>query len=292
MNPTTSRTVYCVLHLYKTAGSNLRFNFARNFADSEVLALYTDPMGLDKGTSPANPGWDLPKVQTYVAENATLQTRCLIGHMVYFGIHDLLGPGVDARYITFLRHPVERVISLYYHLRNQSQSDWHWEIVENDWSLEQWLTHSELLLADDGQTRQLLLGNVPGIERVRNLSSEHLEAAKRILAQFWFVGLQETFDHDANYIYGQASFRRFHPQARIYATPEKRSVDARLREMIAERNQLDLELYSYAQDMHRHFVENNRLSYTANYNRAKLVRILGRQSWLMRARHRLLRVVP
>jgi hypothetical protein len=263
--------VFIFLHIYKTAGQTLAANLNMNFRPREKLRLYTGPLGLDQTKeqgSRANPGWVRESVDEYVAQNATSDTKILMGHLAYFGIHGLVEAGPKTRYILFLRHPIERVISLYYYLRNKSTNFWHHEIVKGGWDLEEWLEHSAALWAHDGQVRQLLIGAHDDVSTHRGLTREHLEEAKRRLRESWFCGLTESFRYDSLFLYGKLRCYNFAPEKVVNATPAKERVPLALRRRVAQRNALDLELYDYARELHSKRIRSTALNYSWNVLRA------------------------
>ena len=132
-----------------------------------------------------------------------------MGHFVYPGIHTRVPGAKDPRYFTFLRHPVERVVSLYWFLKHASDSHWHREIVDANWSLDEWLDGSRALWARNGQTRHLLIGTHEKACAERELDPRLLSDAMRTLDQFWFVGLTETFDRDSAFLLGRLGATRF-----------------------------------------------------------------------------------
>jgi hypothetical protein len=266
-----AQNLYIVLHIYKTAGQTLGHNFLSNLKSEELLNLYADPIGLDKRNNTANPGWDEELVRRYVEKNVTRKTKCLFGHMVYFGIEELLSSEFKPLYITFLRDPVERVVSLYYYLRNKSTNVWHSEIVENNWSIDDWLEKSNALWTYDGQLRQLLLGTYGEALTEKHLTLAHLEEGKKRLQKFWFVGLNETFQDDSSYIYGKLGFLKINRKIVVNSTPGKKDLLPRTRELIVERNQLDAELYRFARKLHADFVLNNNSDFRLNRWKAAIV---------------------
>jgi hypothetical protein len=266
--------IYVILHMYKAAGTTLFANLRRGFGPKQLLPMYVEPIGLDVDKrlgSRANPGWIADPVQQYVARNVTSRTRCLCGHMAYCGVHEAINPPRAARYVTFLRDPVERTISLYYYLRSTTNY-WHRELVEADWSLDEWLEKSQALWMLDGQVRQLLLGTYAEVSTAREIGRPHLEEAKRRLRQFWYVGLAETFADDADYLFGKMRFYRFSPKPVHNATPEKAEVSSQTRRLIARHNQLDLELYELGRELHGQFNRQHWLNVRWNQFRARLRR--------------------
>lgn len=271
-------SLYVVLHLYKTAGQTLLHNFRENYKRRHWLPMYVGPIGLDidKGTgSSANPGWIGERVNDYVRQKATAETRCLFGHMAYVGVHELVPDPADARYIVFLRDPIERVVSLYSYLKYKSSNYWHREIVENNWTLEEWLDQSRGLWLHNGQLRQLLIGTYPEVETERELTAAHLaEGRRRLQQQFWFIGLTETFKDDARYLYGRLNFTRFHPEARVNANPQKDAISPAVRQQIIACNQLDMELYAFGRTLRSEMVRRNRPAYHYHQLRAAARRFI------------------
>jgi hypothetical protein len=270
-----TRKLFIALHIYKTAGQTLGSNFRKNFRTGEWLPMYAGPIGLDKTVGTANPGWDGEQVRDYVAKYATSKTKCISGHMAYFGIHNLVDSDREPLYIVFLRDPVERVASLYYYLKNKSTKTtnyWYREIAEENWSIEEWLENSKALWITNGQLRQLLLDSYDEVLTEPNLRREHLEEGKRRLQQFWFVGLTETFHEDSHYVYGKLGFWRFHSETMVNITPGKKKVSSRTRDLIAERNTLDIELYQFAKELHADLVNKNIFDFQFNKNKAIIMR--------------------
>jgi Sulfotransferase family len=194
--------------------------------------------------------------------------------MAYYGVHELVPGTAEPRYIVFLRDPVERVISLYFYLKYTSTNYWHREIVNHDWTIEDWLAHSEALWMHNGQLRHLLLGSYDEVERERTLTADHLVEGKRRLGQFWFVGLTEAFAPDARYLYGKLDFRRFHPRVVVNATPKKDVVSPAVREQIIAYNELDMELYEYGRALRRKILLRRPLAYHFQKLRADVRRFM------------------
>lgn len=249
--------LYLFLHIHKTAGTTLKANFQLNFGSAEWL--FINPRKLygkdDKSVgSLANPGWVRERVEEYVAQQGSVHTRCIFGHMVHYGLHHCFTPPREPRYITFLRHPVERAISQYFYLRDHSANYWHDEIIAHNWTLAEWFDKTPALWVRNGTIRLLLLADYEEVSTERELTRVHLEAAKQRLDRFWFVGLTEQFELDADYLYGRLGFRRFSQNGRLMATAKKEPVPLTVREQIAAANELDMELYEYARQKRRQFL--------------------------------------
>jgi hypothetical protein len=269
--------LYVFLHVHKAAGNTFLANMLPNFERAATLPVYARPVGLviDSG-SPH--GWDRAVVDRYVREHDRPGMRLVYGHMAYWGIHETLGSARDPFYLTFLRDPVERVISLYqYHRR--FGGNWHQEIARNGWSIEEWLEGSEMLWRSNGQIRQLLWHACPEVLRHETVTEDHLEQAKAILRRFGFVGTTEAFDRDAPYLYGLLGARRFHEQEVVNASPDKVDAGTAARARIAELNRLDLELYAFAEQRRAELLaERGRGSALYLSSRARVARWAGRRA--------------
>lgn len=248
--------LYVVLHLYKTAGKTLLRHFQNNMRGRGFVRMYTSRMGLDKADAGANPGWDEGRVLEYLGAKLGPDTRCLFGHMAFYGIHELpQAAGRDVRYIVFLREPAARIVSLYNYLRSHSTNVWHQEVVEHNWSMEEWFRQSRGLWLRNGQLRQLLLWSHKEVLHERQLSREHLEAGKKVLEAMWFIGTTETFAADLSYLTTAMAFRDVAFDAVANASSGEKQIDPQLLMRIREENALDSELYDYACALRRQQME-------------------------------------
>jgi hypothetical protein len=257
--------LYLVQHIPKTAGTTLHNNFRRNFKDDEWLFMF--PHASDwKGETLGS------VIDAEIANSKQNSTRCVFGHLVYWGIHEKLCSQMRPRYITVLRDPVERCISLYGFVKSRPENRYYRPIAENNWSLGDWLKYGNIHELSNGQIRRLLFDGSNDIWLEPHLTQEHLEAAKQRLREFWFVGLTETFDQDSHYLYGKLNFRHFHPPRVVNATVNKPVATAKEREALTEANQLDIELYKYVYQMHMEWVQTNQREYNFQQNKARIIK--------------------
>jgi hypothetical protein len=167
------------------------------------------------------------------------QYRYLAGHFP-FGVHEQIPGSWD--YITFLRDPVERVISFYYFIRSDPSHPWYSQLPDR---LEVFAEQCTLPVFENGQTRQLAgdWGSLP----FGSTDALLLKQAKQHLDQITVVGLAEEFLRSLLLLADRFQWKRlgYHNVNRNLAKPTK-SPDpetlARLRHM----NHLDIELYAYA----------------------------------------------
>jgi hypothetical protein len=90
--------------------------------------------------------------ESLIAALLVPDVRAVVGHFP-FGIHEFIdGP---YRYVTILRHPLDRIVSLYYHIKTWDNTRFHKEVVGRNLSLEQFVTELQYEEVDNGQTRRI-----------------------------------------------------------------------------------------------------------------------------------------
>ena len=241
------------LHVPKTAGSTLRGLMARQFRPDEV---WTAPgargdaekryvryvQGLEE--RPGR-GGAVHHNQRYrrmlegLPPERLERLRLLIGHFWYGMAEDLPFP---ADYVTMLRDPVPRVLSLYAHRTAHHGLDR---------SLADYLSDARDWEVDNGQTRRLA---GPGGDRDARFSPATpalLERAKENLRSFRVVGVTERFDEFVALLSLELGWRplAYFPRNVSEGRPRERDLDPPVLEAIRERNALDLELYAYAGEL-------------------------------------------
>ena len=182
-----SREVCLFLHLPKTAGSTLKAclwdEYAIESANDDGWfhdGIYYFPSGFHKARRPRFG-------RATRAALARDDLRAVTGHF-WFGVHrHVPRPSV---YVTLLREPVERVVSLYHHILRAGGERYHDEVVARGASLEEFVSTFGCREVDNDQTRR-----IAGVEPpFGEVDAAVLERAKRNLRGFAFVGLTERFD--------------------------------------------------------------------------------------------------
>jgi hypothetical protein len=96
------------------------------------------------------------------------------------------------KYITFLRHPVDRFISHYYYSKNNKQHYLYEKINKNNLSLCDFASLDIATELDNGMCRYIT-GINPPLPSV-NFESIYLKATEIIDNKFAFIGIVEEFD--------------------------------------------------------------------------------------------------
>lgn len=158
------------IHIPKTAGTALRSSMARAYPRRQRAFIY-DPADL-RGAIDLSDFKALPPQRL-------AEMRLVMGHFP-FGLHEAM-PG-PARYATMMRDPLDRVVSLYYHYRNNPHpadhsrsSSVHRFTKGSRSSLEDWVFERRIPQVDNGMLRLIVGRHVPFGECSDAMLTEALE---------------------------------------------------------------------------------------------------------------------
>lgn len=218
------------LHIPKTGGTSLRALF-RHWLPDEAMRFVDPPLAPDDLAELSDPASDL---------------RLIAGHL-YFGIDEQLG--FCGEYITFLRDPVERIVSFWTHQVRREQSEFH-ELARGGMTLHDFVEGGYTHQTNNLMTRILIGTSVPGIldGSLGHITERHYLrlALRNVETRFRFVGFMEQFDQSVtamakalDWPVGEVASARLNVLNSAAATID----DATLR-LIRRHNALDLRLYN------------------------------------------------
>jgi hypothetical protein len=220
------------LHVPKTAGTILNSIFNQRYKRAEIHEIY-EPEQKEKKDN-------FPKLS--LEERASI--KLLRGHDVV-GLHEYL-PG-SSTYITVLRNPIERIISHYYQVLRNPNTDLQKIVVSKNLSLEEYVSSGILEELDNGQVR--LLSNMH--PDFGNCSLEMLQQAKdNIKEHFFLVGTQEKFDEFLLLLAKKLNWQGFPFYLKQNVASNRQayeSISSAALKVIEKYNELDLALYEFVQ---------------------------------------------
>ncbi len=229
MDSTTPTLIF--LHIPKSGGTTLHGIIERQYPADRIYTVDGRDVRASLAAFKALP------------EEARRRLQVLKGHMA-FGLHAWLPQ--PSTYITLLRHPVERAISHYYHIRRTPHHTHYETVVGQDMSLHEFILAGVSRLVDNGQVRALAAAEeVP----YGHCTTALLERAiAHIEDYFTLVGLTERFDETLVLLRRAFGWRVTAYRARNVGRnrPPTTEVPAATLELITELNELDLRLYAYA----------------------------------------------
>lgn len=225
------------VHIPRTAGTTLHTILDRQYRREQIYS--TNP-------TPDRPSASVDEFKRLSAAQIA-QIRLLRGHLP-FGLHEFIaGPSV---YFTLLREPVERVISYYYYIRREPLHYLHDYTLMQGMTLKRCIESRVSLSTDNFQTR--MLSGFWDQGAYGGCTHETLELAKENLRErFRVVGLTERFDETLlllkkEFGWGNIFYVR---QNVTHGRPEPSKLPPDALSTIRNDNQLDAELYQYAQTL-------------------------------------------
>lgn len=219
------------MHIPKTAGTTLRGIIEREY--SEIAYGYG---GFKE---------EYNSLSRYMGSRAS-DLQCIIGH-IPFGIHSYYNR--NFHYITFIREPIDRVISLYYYrLYNKKY------LPAEDIGLEKFLSNyytQACNLQTKFLSRDVDIADMVSLEnfiKYKNEVKPDFEKAINNLERYFTVGVTDYFNISISLIGRELGWNKLDYQEKNInlVTPGRKELSKGLIELIKEKNSLDMKLYSYA----------------------------------------------
>lgn len=220
------------LHIPKAGGSTLHSIINRNYAKENI---FTISYNSNAWRLSAN---DFKSISPDKIKNITL----LKGHM-FFGLHKYLNEK-DVKYFTFLRNPVERIISLYYFIRNSPKHYLYNKIIENNLSIKEFALSDISWELDNCMTR--LISGEDNVDINNCTIDVYNKAIQNIDNYFCFVGISEKYDESLILLKNRFGWKHYPFYRKLNVTSGKKVVANEIRTKIAERNKFDMKLYEWA----------------------------------------------
>lgn len=172
--------------------------------------------------------------------------RCLTGHLA-FGVHRNLPQ--TAVYVTMVRFPLERVISLYTYIRSRPQHTSHKLAVFR--TLADFVTERVVAGTENGMTRFLAGRAEFGIREAGDpvTRADYEQAIINVEKWFAFVGLTERYDASLAQMAALFGWQHLGYEAKlVQERPCVDDFDEQTVNVLRAHNQYDLMLYRHIQD--------------------------------------------
>ena len=235
VDPLPSAPVVLFLHVPKAGGQTLGeyvYNQCRAPSKREPDALDAGVAFLDYGFFKGADNSVPAQVRGLLARR---DWRAVVGHFS-FGLHEHVAR--ESTYVTILRDPVERVASLYYFLK-----------LRETMSLAEFAASPPFAEVDNDQTRRLAGADPP----VGGCTAETLRAAKENLRRHFAVaGTTERFDETLILLKRKLGWNReivSYPRNVNAERPPTRTLAPEVVAAVRRRNELDFELWRYANEL-------------------------------------------
>ncbi|WP_216828248.1 sulfotransferase family 2 domain-containing protein [Alkalihalobacterium elongatum] len=217
-----TNSVIIFLHIPKTAGSTFNSLIEKQYENNYTMI---------------SPKYGEEKVADYFnAIGPKEKLEVVRGHFP-FGVHKYL-PQKNFTYITFLRDPIERVISAYYYMKSNPIHPYYYKM--NQTSLYEFVSEKAFHWAV--YNRQTCLLNGHGWNYDLDVAKEN------ITKYFSVVGITERFNESIKLLNDSLGWNicniskvNVNPNK-----PKKSEIANEVREVIKEKNQKDIELYQLA----------------------------------------------
>lgn len=234
------------LHLPKSGGTTLRHVLERQFPPGRSLSAYPTP---ESHAATRAGRLVLPPALAELTPEQRSRYDLVSGHFSY-GIHEAFAR--SCRYLTFLRRPVDRVVSLYYHARAHADHVVHPLIHDEGLSLAELLeTGRNALEYDDAQVRALAGYHLEDeFRRAVEVDEEAVleRAIHHLDTHFDVVGVMDAYDTSLLLAAERYGWRDVGYEVRnVTVRPSRRPEDdPEVRRLIRSHNRLDERLYDYA----------------------------------------------
>jgi hypothetical protein len=221
------------LHIPKTAGTTLMSILDRQYKPGAIFSTY------------GNAQEAVDKFKTF-SESQRMNIRVLKGH-IPFGVHTFLPQ--PSHYFTILRDPIDRIISHYYFVLETTSHYLHDRVTSQNMTLKDYVSNGIATRLDNGQTR--IISGVGDTVGFGQCSPEMLETAKKHLRGMPVVGLSERFDETVILLKRNLGWKLpFYMKANVTKNrPGREDISKDTIAVIERYNELDFELYKYAQEL-------------------------------------------
>jgi len=210
----TKKEIIISIHLRKTGGSTFRSILEKVYGERYVHIVHTHNLN---GVWETIKGLDFNKIDI------------IHGHFPY-GLHRFFPKNIICKYITFVRNPVERLMSEYNYIRHYQETIYPYNtkplIDPNDigstTEFLQWAATMDDVGKDNGMTRALAEDRESFFCQPSYYVTERIyRSALDNLSDLYFIGIQENFENDLLALSKKLGWSSIPEQSRINSFPNR-----------------------------------------------------------------------
>ena len=247
-NNLEEESVVIFVHIPKTAGTTLKHIIQFQFQPNNVFEFYRR-----KTKS------QIEKYNNF-SEAQKKQIKLVCGHSG-FGLHEFLQR--PCTYITFLRDPLDRVVSIYYYFKRRG---WYKDVTLKDFVQTYKGVHNGMTNYLSGETLKVQLADPSSREKVNSQCSDEIkfELAKKHLKQnFKAIGLTERFDESLILFKKKLGWEiPFYKKSNVSTNRTSiRDVPKETLRLIEKFNEFDIQLYEFAKDFFEELINQQGTSF-------------------------------
>ncbi len=226
------------LHIPKAGGSTLHNILEKSYKGKSILTLKPDIVHPNGNTSLRYLNMVQKKIQQIDPDELN-KYHLIKGHF-YFGIHNKINSSY--KYITIIRNPIERIISLYYFIKRRKNNAFY--NLTNQISLYDFVKGNFEI--NNLQTK-MLVG-----EKFHSFDENSLIniAQNNINNHFHLVGITERLDEFLILLNKELGIKliTYRIQNKSQNKPSIIDIDKRTKNLILKKNEIDYELYNYVKE--------------------------------------------
>jgi hypothetical protein len=212
------------LHIPKTAGTSFRTILKDKIGDSRVVRLDIH----NKNDIRLNE-------KAFTKDKLRNKIKVVHGHFKFADIKELFDLDPSVRYVTWLRDPVDRVLSHYYYLMKMA-------------AIKMGEQAKDEILSKVGKSLEEYVVH----DQNRNEISHFLEGSS--FDDFDFIGIQKDFENELNRFRKVMGWSNIENQRHNVTGSKKPAIDKKTVELIKSYNEKDVEIYEEALKRHQKIV--------------------------------------
>jgi hypothetical protein len=222
--------IYVHLHIPKNAGQTFD-NILRRIFGSRLREVIE-----------ARPGQVLTLDEKRRILTEAPDTRAITGHAFRYPAPEVAG--TEFRYLTFLRHPVARLVSLYAY---EQEQETHQPGHSSHGPIEHWI---EARLREDNALTNFQTYHLLGLQSPADFEPEAgLARAKQMVDELCLVGITERFDDSLILLARRVRLPLYalcYRRVNVTRSQDRFPISESVRRRLLELNQIDMQLFDYA----------------------------------------------